>query len=119
VQTVSLVEELQGWYRGHCNGEWEHHYGISIETCDNPGWWVRIDLKGTELESRGFQSLTENVGADGFQKGDRWLHCRVKDGVWHGSGDESRLPLIIETFLTWAGSKGQVSAIHEESRDAR
>ena len=38
---------VQAWYATQCNGEWEESYGIKIETLDNPGWQVQIDLAGT------------------------------------------------------------------------
>jgi hypothetical protein len=38
---------LQGWYATQCNGEWEEAYGLKLETLDNPGWRVEIDLTGT------------------------------------------------------------------------
>ncbi|QDU82836.1 hypothetical protein Pla110_45990 [Polystyrenella longa] len=31
---------LQAWYHYRCDGEWEHRYGLTIETCDNPGWQI-------------------------------------------------------------------------------
>jgi immunity protein 53 of polymorphic toxin system len=43
---------LQAWYATRCNGEWEHGYGVSIGTLDNPGWSVEIDLKGTILANK-------------------------------------------------------------------
>ena len=39
---------LQAWYAMQCDGDWEHGYGVRIETLDNPGWSVRIELDGTE-----------------------------------------------------------------------
>lgn len=48
-------EWLQGWYSRHTNGDWEHQNGILIETLDNPGWSVLIDLDGTELSEMDFQ----------------------------------------------------------------
>jgi hypothetical protein len=44
------LELVQRWYAAHCDGEWEHQYGIKIETLDNPGWRVTIDLTNTELQ---------------------------------------------------------------------
>jgi Immunity protein 53 len=41
---------LQNWYSSHCDGDWEHDWGASITTLDNPGWFVRINLVGTRLE---------------------------------------------------------------------
>src|SRR3954469_18783567 len=53
LQTMSdVLDQLQRWYAQHCNGEWEHSYGISIQTLDNPGWRVKIDLHQTDLESK-------------------------------------------------------------------
>ncbi len=98
------LEALQVWYAEQCDGEWEHRYGIKIESCDNPGWWVKIDLVGTALRSKPFTQISENVDSNGFQEGSRWLHCYVTDNVWHGAGDETKLTKIIRTFLAWAAA---------------
>jgi hypothetical protein len=42
---------LAEWYIKNCNGDWEHQYGVKIETLDNPGWHVEIDLIGTRYGS--------------------------------------------------------------------
>ncbi len=41
---------LQRWYLGQCDGEWEHGYGVSIDTIDNPGWRLRVELADTALQ---------------------------------------------------------------------
>jgi Immunity protein 53 len=43
---------LQAWYAARCDGDWEHGYGVAIQTLDNPGWSLRINLEGTMLEGR-------------------------------------------------------------------
>lgn len=57
---ADLIARLQDWYKINCDGDWEHSYGISINTLDNPGWTVRIDLQDTALGnldfSRNYQS---------------------------------------------------------------
>lgn len=45
----NLLEWLQDWYLQQCDGEWEHFYGVKIETLDNPGWYIEIDLNDTTL----------------------------------------------------------------------
>jgi len=35
---MDLLEQVEDWYSSQCNGDWEHQYGISIDTLDNPGW---------------------------------------------------------------------------------
>jgi hypothetical protein len=46
------VVAISTWYYDHCNGDWEHEYGVRISTLDNPGWCIEIDLQGTELEGK-------------------------------------------------------------------
>ncbi|MDO5067668.1 MAG: immunity 53 family protein [Propionibacteriaceae bacterium] len=43
------LERLQQWYSAQCDGEWEHGYGVRIESLDNPGWSLAIDLTGTSV----------------------------------------------------------------------
>lgn len=102
---MNPLEALQEWYQSQCNGDWEHKYGINIESCDNPGWWVKIDLMGTSLQSRHYPPIKVNIDERGFQKEPRWLSCCVIDGVWHGSGDETKLPEIVSYFLRWANEQ--------------
>ena len=37
------IHVLDEWYQRKCNGEWEHRWGFTITTCDNPGWWAKFD----------------------------------------------------------------------------
>ena len=56
-KTISNLERLQTWFVSQCDGDWEHSYGISISTADNPGWIVDIELLETNLVGRNFESL--------------------------------------------------------------
>jgi Immunity protein 53 len=103
---MTTLHRLAQWYTRQCDEEWEHHQGISIESCDNPGWWVKVNLKGTSLETVPFELVANNVDAAGFQQGPRWLSCHVADGVWNGGGDETTLEQILELFLSWAERHG-------------
>ncbi|MBX3110363.1 MAG: immunity 53 family protein, partial [Fimbriimonadaceae bacterium] len=49
-ESPGVFERLQDWYLGECDGDWEHSYGVKIDTLDNPGWIVTIDLAGTRWE---------------------------------------------------------------------
>ena len=109
---MSTLQRLQSWYTLQCNEEWEHRYGISIESCDNPGWWVKVELEGTALEGKPFTRIVANVDSQGFQLGESWLHCHLDGSIWNGAGDESRLEQILELFLRWAEENGESSATH-------
>ena len=99
---MSTLLRLQTWYARQCNGVWEHSSGIAIDTCDNPGWWVKINLLGTPLQTCSFTEVSEGVDAQKFALGSSWLACRVDSGTWHGAGDEAKLERILEIFLNWA-----------------
>jgi hypothetical protein len=58
---MSTLAQLQTWYSHQCNGEWEHSSGVIIQSCDNPGWWVKINLIGTPLQTQPFTEIAEGV----------------------------------------------------------
>ena len=104
------LTRLQRWYAAQCNGEWEHDFGVKIETLDNPGWLVRVDLAGTALEGREFPELAEGLGAGNHPESTRWLHCSRRDGSWHGAADPTQLRRLLGIFLDWSGA-----AVDEEA----
>ncbi len=90
------LDLLQHWYQLHCNGEWEHQHGVLIETLDNPGWRVAIDLKGTSL-------YTKRLDMERSTSEESWISIHVSEGKFEGHGGVGELSEIIETFLSWAG----------------
>lgn len=103
---MNALARLQTWYTRQCNGEWEHSSGVVIESCDNPGWWVKINLLGTPLQAAAFTEISEGVDARCFALGTHWLSCYTENGTWHGAGDETKLERILEVFLAWAEANG-------------
>ena len=51
---MTTINRPQCWYASQCGGDWEHHFGVKIDTLDNPGWRVVIDLVGTNLDAMVF-----------------------------------------------------------------
>ncbi len=51
---MDSMQRLVQWWRAQCDGEWEHEFGITIETMDNPGWLVKIDLSYTNADVQSF-----------------------------------------------------------------
>ena len=99
---MNTLARLQTWYLAQCNGEWEHSSGVNIQSCDNPGWWVTINLTGTALQTQQFAEIAEGVDDLRFALGSHWLSCYIENGTWHGAGDETMLVRILEVFLGWA-----------------
>lgn len=92
------LKGLQEWYLSRCDGEWEHSFGIEIETLDNPGWGVRIDLSDTGLEARPFEGIKVE------RADDDWVHAWVEDGRWRGACSPLALDELLSLFLAWAES---------------
>jgi len=98
-----VLSQLQQWYASQCDGDWEHQYGVKIDTLDNPGWRVTVDVAGTELEGRSFEPLECGLGNDASTD---WHSLSVKDSKFEGAGDPTKLGFILRTFLDWAERPG-------------
>ncbi len=91
---MDVIKRIQVWYAHQCDGEWEHQHGISIDTLDNPGWTVSIDLRGTDLRDVIMKTYRKDTGeAD-------WILCEIRDGKFVGNGDPSKLAPILEKFVS-------------------
>ncbi|MGE5787130.1 MAG: immunity 53 family protein [Myxococcales bacterium] len=93
---AETISRLEQWYVSQCDDDWEHQYGIKIDTLDNPGWSVEVDLLDTALMAREFREVNhERSDSD-------WIRCRVRDGKFEGFGGVRNLGEVIEVFLSWA-----------------
>ena len=95
--SAELLEQLEDWYSAQCNGDWEHTYGVTIETVDNPGWMFKVELTDTYLADRAFAEISENRRDD-----KEALLCVVKDRAFIGFCPPKRLHEVISIFLRWA-----------------
>ncbi|MBE6060899.1 MAG: rhodanese-related sulfurtransferase [Clostridium sulfidigenes] len=93
---MNMIAWLSEWYKSNCDGDWEHYYGIKIDTIDNPGWKVDIDLVDTYLEDVQFNTV--QIYVDDFN----WIHCSVVDGIFRGRGSTDKLEEILKIFRQWA-----------------
>jgi hypothetical protein len=94
-----LLMRLQDWYKAQCDGDWEHEYGIKMNTIDNPGWLLQIDLIGTTLEGKAFERIKRTITED------NWMHCWVAEKQFQASGGPSNLIDLVKTFIEWAQSE--------------
>ena len=88
----NYLVRLQKWYQSNCNGDWEHSFGVNIDSLDNPGWRVEIDLEDTCLEN-GIINISEDKGEDD------WYIIETKEKKFIGNGDFSKLNNILEIFF--------------------
>ena len=92
---LSLLEE---WYASQCNGDWEHSWGVKIDTLDNPGWSISINLNDTRSESRNLERIkivrTEND----------WIHYWVEKKTFQITCGALNLTEAVEISVTWFNS---------------
>ena len=103
---MSSLERLQDWYLRQCNGDWEHVCGVRIETLDNPGWSVEIDLKETPLARREFESL----GSEKTE--DDWLFLSRSGESFKIACGPRNLEGALAIFCAWAECETDSEALN-------
>ncbi len=86
---INNLEWLQKYYLECCNGDWEHTYGIKLDTLDNPGWTLLIDLDDTMLENEELSKIKiERSEHD-------WIICKVENKKYDACGGPENLTEMI------------------------
>lgn len=98
------LKRLQQWYLDQCDDDWEHSYGVAIETLDNPGWILKIDLTRTDLEGKSFEPVHYGIFADAETSGIEWIRCVVDGKKFIAAGGPLKLEELINVFLEWAAA---------------
>lgn len=88
---------LTEWYAAQCDGDWEHQNGVRLDTLDNPGWALTINLEGTPLEDRPYSPREHNLMSDVS-----WWTCSVKEKSFEGRCGPRDLQAILAVFRKWA-----------------
>ena len=89
------LKDLQEWFAACCDGEWEHQHGIKLETLDNPGWSLEVDLREETFGGKVFEEIE-------ISRSDTdWIRCRVRDGRFEGFGGPLNLEELVDIFLRW------------------
>ncbi|GID91953.1 hypothetical protein Adi01nite_13650 [Amorphoplanes digitatis] len=87
---------LQAWYVTQCDGEWEHEFGVKIETVDNPGWSVDIDIAHTGLAGKPY-------GRQQVHRSQHdWVITWEENSHFHAACGPLNLGEALHTFRQWA-----------------
>jgi len=95
---MEAIRQLEDWFTSQCNDDWEHQYGITIATLDNPGWSLKIDLTGTALQDMPLDEIKRD------RSDSDWIVARRNGRIFEAFGGHHNLGELISTFLEWAGS---------------
>src|SRR5689334_4419473 len=89
---------LENWYARQCNGEWEHSWGVTITTLDNPGWSVTIDLRDTRRQGASLDWVKIQ------RTQDDWIIYRITDDRFEIHCGPKNLSEAVEWFVNWFDS---------------
>ncbi|HEV7734585.1 MAG TPA: immunity 53 family protein [Candidatus Binatia bacterium] len=93
------LQWLQRWYAAQCNGDWEHQHGVRIDTLDNPGWSVAVQLEDTAIADLSFERVAiERAPND-------WMHCWVENQTFEGRCGPQNLGDMLGVFRSWVESR--------------
>lgn len=98
---MNVIHWLTSWYKENCNGDWEHSYGIKIETVDNPGWYVCVDLAETDVAGK--QLLQKKV----VISDEDWFEISSNGVYFKGYGDANKLEQLIKEFQQFTMSNNR------------
>ncbi|EKO13451.1 Imm53 family immunity protein [Leptospira kirschneri] len=91
-ESETMFSWLMKWYQSQCDGDWEHEYGLKINTNKDQAWQVEIDIRFTELHDFELDTALEQKGTN------NWYSFSIKDGRFLAEGDSKKLPVILEKF---------------------
>jgi|SRR5579864_3462484 len=98
------LSRLEQWYVSQCNGTWEHAYGIRIDTLDNPGWTVEIDLRETSKENAELKRMIISRGEND------WILFWIEKQKFRIACGPLNLSEAAEVFVHWFES-GQIPTV--------
>lgn len=112
---IRLDKMIEDWYANQCEdindvgpdrSPWQDRYGLSIDNNINKEWQVVFALKDTILEDIELNPYTNNI-----TKSD-WMQYEIKQDEYgtkcfFGSGDSSKLIMILEIFSGLTNKQGQ------------
>ena len=92
------LSRLASWYASQCDGNWEQDCGLRLETLDNPGWCLTVDLHNTALEDKPMKEISEGCDAQAVPTAPVWIHCSVQDSQFLGACDQTQLHRLLDIF---------------------
>jgi hypothetical protein len=88
----NIINWLEDWYYANCNDEWEHNYGVKIDTIDNPGWSISIDLAETKFSKIEIERVHVEIHESD------WYSFSVRESIFKGFGSINRLSFLLKKF---------------------
>jgi len=94
---MESINQLMNWYASNCDDDWEHIFGIKIQTIDNPGWSFKADIVDTEVEGK--TTFEESIDDE-----DDWYSIKGDGKTFKGYGDPKKLGFLLDKFAEFIKS---------------
>lgn len=93
------IEWLARFYAYHCDGAWEHEFGMSLDSLAIPGWGLAVDLRGTALEGTGVnRSEVRKVSRSDHD----FIEAYLEDDEFQATCGPFNLDAMLALFREWA-----------------
>lgn len=89
---MEILGWIQNWFKDHCDGDWEHNFGIQITTIDNPGWDVEIDISNTSIANIHVPWILNEKNTQD------WYGVKIENQKFNAAGDPEKLTFLLELF---------------------
>ena len=96
--TTVDFRDITAWYQRHCNDSWEHQHGVRLETLDNPGWLLTVDLNHTNLQGGTMTEVREGIAPEDHPVSPRRIHCSVTANQFRGACNPTQVARLFHIF---------------------
>ena len=91
-EDLAPLDYLVAWYEDHCDDDWEHAFGVSLTTIDNPGWHLKVELTETGLEG-------SVIPLTRIDRSDRdWVEVKCDGSIFEAYGGAGNLEELLVYF---------------------
>ena len=96
MSTQKSIIKIQDWYISNCDGDWEHACRFKLESLDNPGWMLTVDLAGTHQENQAFTERRAN-----YEHDTQWIFVRKEGAKLKGACGPTKLEEMLTIVAEW------------------
>jgi hypothetical protein len=87
-----ILKWLQNWFFQNCDGKWEKEQRLLIETIDNPGWLLTLQLKNSINDNKAIEELSIE------RTEQNWCQSHIKKNEFVAVGGPFNLTEILYYF---------------------
>ena len=89
---MEITDWIQNWFKNNCDGDWEKAEVILINTTENPGWEVEIDISNTSIANMNINWILNENGAQD------WYGVKIENQKFNATGDSGKLKFLLGLF---------------------